>query len=479
MPTNYSFIYVGPYKYSPSFSSGTPVDVLRLTVFHTGYNGNDGTNIYAPSTASYGFFINLSDSIVSTRLIGGAYADILRGGIEDDVLEGGAGGDTLEGGDGIDTVSYEHASGGVVVFLDPSMWSGMSGDAAGDTFSSIENVRGSAFDDVLVGDGAANLLEGGGGDDRLDGGLGADTMYGGVGNDIYYVDDDGDVVVELAGEGIDQVRTTLDNYVLGDNVENLFLMGSADLSGTGNELDNILMGNSGANTLSGGAGDDRLDGRAGADTLVGGTGDDTYYVDDLGDGIVEAVGEGYDTAMLSVEGYVLADGVSIERLILRDGIVSASGNDLDNVIQGNAGDNVLSGGAGRDTLRGLAGDDVLIGGEGIDSLFGGAGADTFELTATTADRDMIRDFVAGEDTLQISASLFGGGLIAGDELTPEQFVLSTTGRATSATDRFLYVESKGHLYYDADGSGRDEAPQLIAVLTTNPALTSAHFDIVI
>ncbi|TDR89079.1 hemolysin type calcium-binding protein [Enterovirga rhinocerotis] len=345
--------------------------------------------------------------------------------------------------------------------------------------NAVVALGGGDFGDILIGGSAGDSLSGGAGDDRLDGGLGADTMTGGTGNDIFFVDNVGDVVVELAGEGIDQVRTTLDNYVLGANVENLFLMGSADLSGTGNELDNILMGNSGANTLSGGAGDDRLDGRGGADILIGGTGNDTYYIDDLGDVMVEEAGEGYDTAFLSVDGYVLADGVSVERLILRDGIVSATGNDLDNVIQGNAGDNTLAGGGGRDTIRGGAGNDTLIGGAGIDNLYGGTGADTFVLTATTADRDMIRDFVAAEDMIQISASLFGGGLVAGDELTPEQFVLSTTGRATSATDRFLYVESKGHLYYDADGSGRDEAPQLIAVLTTMPTLTAAHFDIVI
>ncbi|TDR94744.1 calcium-binding protein [Enterovirga rhinocerotis] len=338
---------------------------------------------------------------------------------------------------------------------------------------------GGNFGDILIAGLGNDSLSGGGGNDRLDGGLGADTMTGGTGNDIFVVDNVGDVVVELAGEGIDQVRTTLDGYVLGDNVENLFLMGSADLSGFGNALNNILMGNSGANTLSGGAGNDRLDGRGGADILIGGIGNDTYYIDDLGDVMVEEAGEGYDTAMLGVDGYVLADGASVERLILRDGIVSATGNNLDNVIQGNGGDNVLFGGGGRDTIRGGAGNDTLIGGAGIDNLFGGAGADTFVLTATTADRDMIRDFVAAEDMLQISAALFGGGLVAGDELTPEQFVLSTTGRATSATDRFLYVESKGHLYYDADGSGRDEAPQLIAVLTTNPTLTAAHFDIVI
>ncbi|WP_133768989.1 calcium-binding protein [Enterovirga rhinocerotis] len=305
----------------------------------------------------------------------------------------------------------------------------------------VADISGSTFGDVLRGGSEADMLDGREGDDRLDGGLGADTMWGGAGNDI--------------------------------------LMGTADLSGSGNALDNLLQGNSGANTLSGGAGNDRLDGRGGADTLIGGTGNDIYYIDDLGDVMVEEAGEGYDTAMLGVDGYVLADGVSVERLILRDGVTTATGNDLDNVLQGNGGDNVLFGGGGRDTLRGGAGNDTLIGGAGIDNLYGGTGADTFVLSATTPDRDMIRDFVAAEDMLQISASLFGGGLVAGDELTPEQFVLSTTGRATSATDRFLYVESKGHLYYDADGSGRDEAPQLIAVLTTNPTLTAAHFDIVI
>lgn len=338
---------------------------------------------------------------------------------------------------------------------------------------------GGDFADILRSGSGADTLDGGGGNDRLDGGLGADTMTGGTGNDIYVVDDAGDTVLELAGEGIDEVRTTLTGYVLADHVENLLLMGTGDLTAMGNALDNVLKGNSGANTLYGGVGHDRLDGRAGADTLVGGTGDDTYYLDNLGDSIVEVAGEGRDTAVLTVDGYVLADDVSVERLLLGSSIVSATGNNLDNVITGNAGDNVLSGGGGRDTLQGGVGKDTLIGGAGIDNLFGGVGADTFVLTATTADRDFVRDFVAAEDMIQISASAFGGGLVAGQALTAEQFVLSTTGRATSATDRFMYVESKGALYYDADGSGRAEAPQLIAYFSTNPILSAAHFDIVV
>ncbi|WP_280960123.1 calcium-binding protein [Enterovirga rhinocerotis] len=441
------------------------------------------------SADQYSIRADFSQNLASVALGGGDFADILIGGAGNDRLNGGLGADTMTGGAGNDIYVVDNVgdvvvelAGGGLDQVRTTLDNYVLGDHVENLFlmgSADLSGTGNALDNVLQGNSGANTLSGGAGDDRLDGGLGADTMTGGTGHDIFFVDNAGDVVVELAGEGMDQVRTTLDNYVLGDNVENLFLMGSADLGGTGNELDNILMGNSGINVLWGGAGNDRLDGRAGVDALIGGTGNDTYYIDNLGDAMIEEAGEGYDTAFISVDGYILADGASVERLILRDGIVFATGNNLDNVIQGSADDNILAGGGGRDTIRGEAGNDTLIGGAGIDSLFGGAGADTFVLTATNADRDMIRDFVVGEDTLQIRASLFGGGLVAGDELTPEQFVLSTTGRATSATDRFLYVESKGALYYDADGSCRDEAPQLIAVFTTMPTLTAAHFDIVI
>ncbi len=110
------------------------------------------------------------------------------------------------------------------------------------------------------------------GSDRLDGGAGADTLVGGTGDDIYYVDNVSDAVVELSGQGFDTVRSSV-SHSLASHVDNLMLTGSA-VSGTGNDLANLILGNSGNNTLDGGAGTDSLRGSAGADTLIGGLGND-------------------------------------------------------------------------------------------------------------------------------------------------------------------------------------------------------------
>lgn len=110
------------------------------------------------------------------------------------------------------------------------------------------------------------------GSDRLDGGAGADTLVGGTGDDIYYVDNVSDAVVELSGQGFDTVRSSV-SHSLASHVDNLMLTGSA-VSGTGNDLANLILGNSGNNILDGGAGTDSLRGSAGADTLIGGLGND-------------------------------------------------------------------------------------------------------------------------------------------------------------------------------------------------------------
>lgn len=107
----------------------------------------------------------------------------------------------------------------------------------------------------LLGTIGKDTLIGGAGNDFLDGLSGADQMIGHEGDDTYTVDTPKDVVVELASEGFDTVRSSV-TYTLPANVEALVLTGTADRNGTGNASDNTLVGNAGRNILKGGAGHD-------------------------------------------------------------------------------------------------------------------------------------------------------------------------------------------------------------------------------
>ena len=243
---------------------------------------------------------NLTGSAHNDVLTGDSGANLLAGGMGDDVLIGGGGNDTLNGGAGFDTASYADAAAGVTVRLNHS--TAQDGDGGTDVLNSIENVTGSDFNDLLVGDANANVLSGGlgadyliglAGDDVLIGGAGAaNTLQGGLGDDTYVVSAN-DTIVEFAGEGTDTVQTDRAAFTLGANLENLVYTGAAAFTGSGNALDNVITGGDGADILRGGGGDDTLNGGLGADTAVMSGVSSEYQIEDLGGGqfrITDTVG---------------------------------------------------------------------------------------------------------------------------------------------------------------------------------------------
>ena len=197
--------------------------------------------------------------------------------------------------------------------------------------------------------------------------------------------------------GTDTVLSSV-SHALGAEVENLTLTGSEALDAVGNSLNNVLTGNGASNILMGWGGNDTLDGGAGADTMWGAGGNDTYHVDNAGDSIGEAVGQGHDTAYSSVS-YTLSDNVEELRLT-GSGAINAYGNGGDNLLVGNSGANVLGGGAGNDTLWGSEGDDRLFGEAGNDTLDGGTGAD--RLNGGAGDDNYYVDN-AGDEIIEFSS----------------------------------------------------------------------------
>lgn len=329
-------------------------------------------------------------------------------------------------------------------------------------------LTGNELDNSLIGGSGGDVLYGLDGDDTLNGRGGVDTMVGGLGDDSYIVNKSSDVVLELAGEGVDTVYTSV-GYRLSDNVENIVIRSDDGLSVKGNALGNAMIGGAGADTLFGYDGDDRLDGRGGADRMVGGSGDDAYTVDNAGDVVIENADDGYDTVYSTID-YALTDNV--EKLVGRGSVgLTLTGNALDNLISGGSGADRLSGGDGADRISGGAGDDILIGGAGKDVLIGGAGADTFVFTSLSDLRDTITDFEVGVDKIGIDIGGFGLTTLAAD-----MFVSNADGLAASAETRFIYNETKGALYFDADGDGAGKAIQ-IASLRGAPALSFADLSI--
>jgi Ca2+-binding RTX toxin-like protein len=472
---------------------------------------------------SYVLAYTLTANVERLRLmLGGASNG--TGNSLDNTLYAGAGDNVLDGATGTDTVSYAFASTGVTVSL-ASAGAQATGGSGTDTLLSIENLIGSGFNDSLIGNTGNNTL---------DGGIGADTMNGGLGNDTFIVDNAGDYITELAGQGIDTVMSSVTRY-LGNYQENLTLTGVGTINGYGNSDNNVLTGNSAANVLSG---------NAGADTMSGGAGDDTYYVENVGDVVTESAASGKDTVNSSISYTLTAD---VEWLVLTGAAITGTGNNLNNFLVGNGGNNTLDGGAGADTMNGGLGDDTFIvdnagdyitelagqgidtvmssvtrylgsnqenltltganaingygfnddnllrgnsaanvlsggggadtlaGGLGNDSLSGGNGADKFQFDSApgVGNVDTLSDFLSGTDLVQLAQANFSS--LAVGAVAADAFVAGAGySTAADADDRLIYNTNNGVLFYDADGLGGDAAVPF-AVLIGHPTLLSTDF----
>lgn len=230
----------------------------------------------------------------------------LDGGTGNDTLIGGAGADVLVGGTGTDTASYANASAGVTANLTSS--AGNTGDAAGDTYTTIENLTGSDFADTLTGSTAANTLSGGAGDDVLQGMAGGDVLSGGAGSDTAsYAGSNQAVTVNLATGAASGGHAAGDTF---DAIENL----------TGSTYNDTLTGDAGANILDGGAGNDSLSGGLGNDVLIGGVGSDTaYFAEGWGNDQFSGGAAGGWTDTININGVSAGPGFGGWTVTLSDG----------------------------------------------------------------------------------------------------------------------------------------------------------------
>ncbi|GCL40826.1 alkaline phosphatase [Dolichospermum planctonicum] len=378
----------------PSTLDNTVIyDLMYQTMFgvYNLINGTSGNNSLTATTNPDRILGNGGNDTITSTIANAGQNDLFDGGIGTDTL-------VISGGTASTALTLNVAN----IANTSNQLSGISGlvvqnfesfDFA--TFLGTLNATGSTGNDTITA---------GAGNDTLDGGAGTNTLRGGFGNDTYIISTLTNTITEAANAGIDTVRSSV-TYTLATNVENLVLTGTTDLNGTGNTLNNTLTGNSGNNTLNGGTG---------ADALIGGAGNDTYIVDNAGDVITEANGEGRDLVQSSVT-YTLSENV--ENLTLTGNTaINGTGNGLDNTITGNSGDNTLDGGTGNDTLIGGAGNDTLLGGTGNDTLIGGAGNDSlvggtgndtylFSITTTSLGADTITEaVVGGQDTIDFTGT---------------------------------------------------------------------------
>jgi len=352
----------------------------------------------------------------------------------------------------------------------------------GDTFDSMRAYFGVAvsstqiivgntsFTRVLGTDGVDSLtakanvfsvVQGGYGNDKLySATTGSSYLLGGLGDDTYVIRTANAVVIEDAGGGTDLVSSYI-SYALTANVEKLTLVSTTGLTGTGNELDNVITGSAGNDMLYGLTGNDTIHGGVGNDIIYGGDGNDILYGD-----------AGIDTIYGGAGDDVIHGG---------DGNDIIFGNDGNDIIYADGGDDTVNGGAGDDRIYGVSGNVVLNGGDGNDVIeggtgtaimTGGAGADYFVFRQTdvgTGYVDTITDFTHGDDKIQLN-------LIDAKTSTTTNDTFSFIGTASfhnvAGELRYVVQGADSYVYGDVNGDGVADFSILLKGVT---ALVASDF----
>jgi Ca2+-binding RTX toxin-like protein len=314
----------------------------------------NATGDLVKSSVTYTLGANIENlTLTGTAVINGtgnAAANIITGNDSKNILDGIGGNDQLAGGKGDDTylihgvgdsITENSNSGTDLVQAGFSYTLGNNLENLALTSTGVLDTNGLGTDTVAIngtGNALDNTIKGNAGVNILDGGTGADILVGGAGNDIYIIDNVSDKITENANEGSDTVGSSIFNPDLTKfiNVENVWIYGTAALTGTGNALANVLFSD---NTNA-------------ASTLVGGAGDDIYVLTTSTTTITEASGTtaGVDLVQTSVSYDMSLLATTVENLTLTGATaLTGTGNTLDNTITGNNAASTLKGMAGSDT----------------------------------------------------------------------------------------------------------------------------------
>lgn len=257
---------------------------------------------------------------VKNAIYGGSGNDNLYGGSGNDILKGGAGADRLFGGVGLDTAIYAGSKSGISLDLSVK---GTRGEALGDTFNSIEGVLGTAFNDIISGNAAANFLHGGGGNDLLSGKAGNDTLTGGTGADVL----NGGLGFDTVSYASAASGVSLDlNSGRGTRGEAYGDRFSSIEAVTGSAFNDVLFGRIYADKNSGGAGNDLIWGRGGADTLIGGAGNDIFRYDSATEGgdLILDFNVGFDRLQIASSGFAGTAGGALNPELLEMGAAATA-----------------------------------------------------------------------------------------------------------------------------------------------------------